>query len=155
MSVLKEILENLAEYMANHPEFKDYSDLEFYFHEAEMNGNTEVPSMCFQLVYNDDNREKKTNNRDCREFFRGMKIELHTRTIDHSTLQDELWNFEETLFKVFSNIAFENIHPNLHDVKYVGTNPIAHIYWQPFKDEKEEEWFSNCITVLYELDYTI
>lgn len=157
MSVIKEILENIAEYLDNHPNFQDYHGLQYYYDEWTVNANTELPFILFKVGFNDDNSELGIPiNKDCRDYYRSVQIRLYTLTNERDVLMDELWEYEEALQRCL-NTAYSpsNIHPNLEDIKYSGTKPLVEVYKQAFRDDYEGEWFCNMCTVEFELKYTI
>jgi hypothetical protein len=158
MSVLREILENIAEYFENHPQMADYHGLDYYFDIYTINANTEVPCICFDVKYGDDNSEQKgmVINQDCRSYFRNFDIKLYTVTTDVDVLIEELWDFEESVLKSLNvQRSWQDIHPKLQNLKFVGAMPITSVYKQAFREDYEDEWFANVVTVRYEMEYVL
>ena len=88
MSVLREILESIAEYFeADEENMKDYHDLQYYFDPYTINANNELPLICFDVKYGDDQSEQRNTvlNYDCRSYFRNFDIKLYTYTQDTDT----------------------------------------------------------------------
>lgn len=158
MSVLREILENIADYFENNPQMADYHGLDYYFDIYTINANTEVPCICFDVKYGDDNSEQKgmVINQDCRSYFRNFDIRLYTVTKDTDVLIEELWDFEESVLKTLNvQRSWQDIHPKLQNLKFVGAMPIVSVYKQAFRDDYEDEWVANVITVRYEMEYVL
>lgn len=158
MSVLREILENIADYFENNPQMADYHGLDYYFDIYTINANTEVPCICFDVKYGDDNSEQKgmVINQDCRSYFRNFDIRLYTVTKDTDILIEELWDFEESVLKTLNvQRSWQDIHPKLQNLKFVGAMPIVSVYKQAFRDDYEDEWVANVITVRYEMEYVL
>lgn len=158
MSVKREILESIADYLDTHPRFKDYKDLEYYYDPYTMNANTELPAFCFYVGYNDDNSEQgnRTISHYCRSYYNNIEIRLHTVTKEPDILMEELWDFEESLFACLNNnVNWSQLHPNFENLKYVGTLPMVSMYKQAFRDDYEDEWVCNILRVSYELEYTL
>lgn len=158
MSVLREILENIADYFENNPQMADYHGLDYYFDIYTINANTEVPCICFDVKYGDDNSEQKgmVINQDCRSYFRNFDIRLYTVTKDTDVLIEELWDFEEAVLKTLNvQRSWQDIHPKLQNLKFVGAMPIVSVYKQAFRDDYEDEWVANVVTVRYEMEYVL
>jgi len=158
MSVLREILENIAEYLDNNPNFTDYKGLDYYYDIYTINANTEVPCICFDVKYGDDNAEQKGHQTlgDCKSYYRNFDIKLYTITKDTDILIEELWDFEESVLKCLNiQRSWQDIHSNLLNVKFVGAMPIVSVYKQAFRDDYEDEWVANVITVRYEMEYVL
>ena len=159
MSVLREILESsIAEYFEENEEFSDYHKLQYYFDPYTINANTELPCICFSVNYGDDNSELRgmVINSDCRSYFRNFDIKLYTYTQDTDVLIEELWDFEESVLKTLNiQRSWQDIHPKLQNLKFVGAMPIISVYKQAFREDYEDEFFANVITVRYELEYVL
>ena len=158
MSVLREILESIAEYFEENEEFSDYHKLQYYFDPYTINANTELPCICFSVNYGDDNSELRgmVINSDCRSYFRNFDIKLYTYTQDTDILIEELWDFEEAVLKTLNiQRSWQDIHPKLQNLKFVGAMPIISVYKQAFREDYEDEFFANVITVRYELEYVL
>lgn len=161
MSVLREILESLAEYFEQDEEnMSDYKGLQYYFDIYTINANTELPCICYNVHYGDDNSEQKgvvlSTMMDCRSYFREFEIRLYTITKDTDILIEELWDFEESVLKSLNTSrSWQDIHPNLQNLKFVGTMPIVSVYKQAFRDDYEDEWVANVIRVKYEMEYVL
>lgn len=152
MSVILEILENLADYLGKQEEF---ADLDVYYSQSMMTANTEVPCISFKIKYADDNSEKKTINPSCSSIYRYIDIMLHTRNKNQGELEMELLDFDENIWKTLNEIYPNDLHPNLINIKYVGSLEPSALYFQMFRQNYKEEWFSNVITIRYELEYNI
>jgi len=158
MSVLREILEGISDHLEHKEEFKDFHGLEYYFDPYTINANTELPCICFLVNYGDDNSEQKgmTLNYDCRSYFREFEIRLYTYTSDTDILIEELWDFEEKLMLSLNVLrSWQDIHPKLQNVKFVGAMPIVSVYKQAFREDYEDEFFANVIRVKYEMEYVL
>lgn len=159
MSVKREILEGLANYLDNHPSFSDYKGLHYYYDISVVNANMEHPHFVFNIGYNDDNSEKggKYGNLWCRSYYNAVEIRFHTVTKDTDVLMEELWDLEEALFRCLNqpNVSWNDIHPNLQNVKYVGTKPLTSMYRQAFRDDYEGEWVCNVLRIEYEIEYVL
>lgn len=158
MSVLQEILESLAEHFESNANFSDYHDLHYYFDPYTINANTELPCICFDVKYGDDNSEQKNRviSMDCRSYFRNFDIKLYTVTKDTDILIGELWDFEESVLKCLNvQRSWQDIHPKLQNLKFVGAMPIVSVYKQAFRDDYEDEWVANVISIRYEMEYVL
>lgn len=159
MSVLREILESIAEYFeADEENMKDYKGLQYYFDPYTITANKELPLICFDVKYGDDNSEIRgmVINSDCRSYFRNFDIKLYTYTQDTDVLIEELWDFEESVLKTLNiQRSWQDIHPKLQNLKFVGAMPIISVYKQAFREDYEDEFFANVITVRYELEYVL
>lgn len=158
MSILREILENIGEYLEEQEDFKDFKGLEFYFDPYTINANTELPCICFSVNYGDDNSEIKGQviSYDCRSYYREFEIRLYTYTSDTDVLIEELWDFEETIMKSLNVLrSWQDIHPKLQNIKFVGAMPIVTVYKQAFREDYEDEFFANVIRVKYEMEYVL
>ena len=159
MSVLREILESIAEYFeADEENMKDYKGLQYYFDPYTITANKELPLICFDVKYGDDNSELRgmVINSDCRSYFRNFDIKLYTYTQDTDVLIEELWDFEESVLKTLNiQRSWQDIHPNLQNLKFVGAMPIITVYKQAFREDYEDEFFANVITVRYEMEYVL
>lgn len=156
MSVFQEVLESLATYINEHEEFKDFNSLDWYYDITLLTANAEFPCMCYDVGYNDDNSELKTPNPLCRSYYREIDINLFTPTKDHNSLLAELWDYEEVMLKIINSpVNYQNVHPKLLNIKYVGTPPQKTIYHQAFRDDYEEEMVANSLSVRVELEYIL
>ena len=159
MSVLREILESLATYFdEDNVNMSDYKGLHYYFDPYTINANTELPCICFSVNYGDDNSEIKgmSVNLDCRSYFREFEIRLYTYTVDTDVLIEELWDFEEKVLKSLNvSRSWQDIHPKLMNLKFVGAMPIVTVYKQAFREDYEDEFFANVIRVKYEMEYVL
>ena len=158
MSVLREILESIANYLDNDEEFSDYHNLHYYFDMYTINANTELPCICFDVKYGDDKSEQKgmVINYDCRSYFRNFDIKLYTVTQDTDVLIEELWDFEESILKTLNvQRSWQDLHPKLQNLKFVGAMPITSVYKQAFREDYEDEFFANVITIRYEMEYVL
>ncbi len=158
MSVLREILESIANYLDNDEEFSDYHNLHYYFDMYTINANTELPCICFDVKYGDDQSEQKgmVINYDCRSYFRNFDIKLYTVTQDTDVLIEELWDFEESILKTLNvQRSWQDLHPKLQNLKFVGAMPITSVYKQAFREDYEDEFFANVITIRYEMEYVL
>ena len=158
MSVLREILENIANYLDNDDNFTDYKGLDYYFDIYTINANTELPCICFDVKYGDDNSEIKGKviSIDCRSYYREVEIRLYTITKDTDILIEELWDFEESVLKALNvQRSWQDIHPKLQNLKFVGAMPIISVYKQAFRDDYEDEWVANVIRIKYEMEYIL
>ena len=158
MSVLREILESIANYLDNDEEFSDYHNLHYYFDMYTINANTELPCICFDVKYGDDQSEQKgmVINYDCRSYFRNFDIRLYTVTQDTDVLIEELWDFEESILKTLNvQRSWQDLHPKLQNLKFVGAMPITSVYKQAFREDYEDEFFANVITIRYEMEYVL
>lgn len=158
MSVLREILESIANYLDNDEEFSDYHNLHYYFDMYTINANTELPCICFDVKYGDDQSEQKgmVINYDCRSYFRNFDIKLYTVTQDTDILIEELWDFEESILKTLNvQRSWQDLHPKLQNLKFVGAMPITSVYKQAFREDYEDEFFANVITIRYEMEYVL
>lgn len=159
MSVLREILESIANYFeADEENMKDYHDLQYYFDPYTINANNELPFICFDVKYGDDQSEQRNTvlNYDCRSYFRNFDIKLYTYTQDTDILIDELWDFEESVLKTLNvQRSWQDIHPKLQNLKFVGAMPIVSVYKQSFREDYEDEFFANVITIRYEMEYVL
>lgn len=158
MSVLREILESIANYFEDNEEFSDYHKLHYYFDPYTITANTELPCICFSVNYGDDNSEQRnvSLNWECRSYFREFEIRLYTYTQDTDILIEELWDFEETVMKSLNVLrSWQDIHPKLQNLKFVGSMPIVSVYKQAFREDYEDEFFANVIRVKYEMEYVL
>ena len=158
MSVLREILESIANYLDNDEEFSDYHNLHYYFDMYTINANTELPCICFDVKYGDEQTEQKgmVINYDCRSYFRNFDIKLYTVTQDTDILIEELWDFEESILKTLNvQRSWQDLHPKLQNLKFVGAMPITSVYKQAFREDYEDEFFANVITIRYEMEYVL
>ena len=158
MSILREILESIGEHLEEQEEFKDFKGLEYYFDPYTITANTELPCICFSVNYGDDNSEQRnvTLNYDCRSYYREFEIRLYTYTQDTDILIEELWDFEERVMKCLNVLrSWQDIHPKLQNLKFVGAMPIVSVYKQAFRDDYEDEFFANVITIRYEMEYVL
>ena len=158
MSVLREILESIANYLDSDEEFSDYHNLHYYFDMYTINANTELPCICFDVKYGDDQSEQKgmVINYDCRSYFRNFDIKLYTVTQDTDVLIEELWDFEESILKTLNvQRSWQDLHPKLQNLKFVGAMPITSVYKQAFREDYEDEFFANVITIRYEMEYVL
>ena len=158
MSVLREILESIANYLDNDEEFSDYHNLHYYFDMYTINANTELTCICFDVKYGDDQSEQKgmVINYDCRSYFRNFDIKLYTVTQDTDVLIEELWDFEESILKTLNvQRSWQDLHPKLQNLKFVGAMPITSVYKQAFREDYEDEFFANVITIRYEMEYVL
>lgn len=159
MSVKREILEALANYLEHHEGFKDFHGLQYYYDITTINANMDLPLICFNVGYNDDNSEQTGTNINLfcpRSYFNELEIRLHTKTQETDILMDEAWDFEEALMKCLNQpIIWEEIHPKLHNVKYTGTKPLTTMYYQAFRDDYEGEFVCNVCRVGYEIEYEL
>ena len=158
MSVLREILESIANYLDNDEEFSDYHNLHYYFDMYTINANTELPCICFDVKYGDDQSAQKgmVINYDCRSYFRNFDIKLYTVTQDTDILIEELWDFEESILKTLNvQRSWQDLHPKLQNLKFVGAMPITSVYKQAFREDYEDEFFANVITIRYEMEYVL
>ena len=134
MSVLREILESIANYLDNDEEFSDYHNLHYYFDMYTINANTELPCICFDVKYGDDQSD----------------------TQDTDILIEELWDFEESILKTLNvQRSWQDLHPKLQNLKFVGAMPITSVYKQAFREDYEDEFFANVITIRYEMEYVL
>lgn len=161
MSVLREILESIAEYFESDDEnMGDYKGLQYYFDPYTINANRDLPLICFDVKYGDDNSEQKgmvfSTMMDCRSYYRNFDIKLYTYTQDTDVLIEELWDFEESVLKSLNvQRSWQDLHPKLQNLKFVGAMPIISVYKQAFREDYEDEFFANVITVRYEMEYVL
>jgi len=159
MSVLREILESIANYFESDDEnMADYKGLQYYFDPYTINANNELPLICFDVKYGDDQSEQRNTvlNYDCRSYFRNFDIKLYTYTQDTDILIEELWDFEESVLKTLNvQRSWQDIHPKLQNLKFVGAMPIVSVYKQSFREDYEDEFFANVITIRYEMEYVL
>ena len=93
---------------------------------------------------------------DCRSYYRNFDIKLYTYTQDTDVLIDELWDFEESVLKSLNvQRSWQDLHPKLQNLKFVGAMPIISVYKQAFREDYEDEFFANVITVRYEMEYVL
>ena len=159
MSVLREILESIAEYFEEDTaNMGDYKGLQYYFDPYTINANTELPLICFDVKYGDDNSEQRGQVilGECRSYYRNFDIKLYTYTQDTDVLIEELWDFEESVLKSLNiTRSWQDLHPKLQNLKFVGAMPIVSVYKQAFRDDYEDEFFANVITIRYEMEYVL
>ena len=159
MSVLREILESIAEYFEEDTaNMGDYKGLQYYFDPYTINANTELPLICFDVKYGDDNSEQRGQVLlgECRSYYRNFDIKLYTYTQDTDVLIEELWDFEESVLKSLNiTRSWQDLHPKLQNLKFVGAMPIVSVYKQAFRDDYEDEFFANVITIRYEMEYVL
>lgn len=159
MSVLREILESIAEYFeGDTANMGDYKGLQYYFDPYTINANTELPLICFDVKYGDDNSEQRGQLilGECRSYYRNFDIKLYTYTQDTDVLIEELWDFEESVLKSLNiTRSWQDLHPKLQNLKFVGAMPIVSVYKQAFRDDYEDEFFANVITIRYEMEYVL
>ena len=121
---------------------------------------SDLPLICFDVKYGDDNSEQKgmvlSTMMDCRSYYRNVDIKLYTYTQDTDILIEELWDFEEAVLKSLNvQRSWQDLHPKLQNVKFVGAMPIISVYKQAFREDYEDEFFANVITVRYEIEYVL
>ena len=112
MSVLREILESIAEYFESDDEnMADYNGLQYYFDIYTINANTELPCICFDVKYGDDNSEQKgvvlSTMMDCRSYYREFEFILYTLTKDTDVLIEEssvISDFIKVILHLYSNL---------------------------------------------------
>lgn len=159
MSVLREILESIAEYFeADEENMKDYHDLQYYYDPYTITANVELPCICFDVKYGDDNSEQRGSVilGECRSYYRNFDIRLYTYTQDTDILIEELWDFEESVLKSLNiTRSWQDLHPKLQNLKFVGAMPIISVYKQSFREDYEDEFFANVITIRYEMEYVL
>ena len=146
------ILHNIAIYLESKPEFKD---LDFYYDESELSAKTELPCICFDVGYADDNSELHAIPKGCLTIYRKVGIQFYTRTWERGEMEDEVYTAEETLLQYLDNVLPQNIHENLVNIKYVGTNSLRSLFWHNLKQNEKEKFFANKITINYELEYQV
>jgi len=159
MSALREILESIAEYFEEDTvNMGDYKGLQYYFDPYTINANNELPLICFDVKYGDDNSEQRGQVLlgECRSYYRNFDIKLYTYTQDTDVLIEELWDFEESVLKSLNiTRSWQDLHPKLQNLKFVGAMPIVSVYKQAFRDDYEDEFFANVITIRYEMEYVL
>jgi hypothetical protein len=147
MSVLQEILEDLAEYITSSPE---YNSLKVYYDDSMMDPNISLPAISFQVG------ETEESKSGCGEYIKELDIRLHTRTLDKSALIRELWDFEEQIIKIMKKGNMDGtLSPrNELELTYKKTLPLRALVYNPPGTDKEV-FFSNLLSVSFQFRYTI
>lgn len=148
MSVLQEILEDLADYITSSP---DYNSLEVYYDDSMMDPNISLPAISFQV-----GETEESKGSGCDEYLKELDIRLHTSTLDKSALIRELWDFEEQIIKIIRKGNRESTLSKRHDMEltYQKTLPIGALVYNPPGSDKEV-FFSNLLRVVFQLRYNL
>lgn len=152
MSIFLDILENLSKELTQLPVCKNKN---FYFDLSQVNANTELPCIVFQEFDSDPDYYKQENAMGCTTLTLPIQIILCIPIKDTSKLIADLWNFREILTKKFGNTMFCDIHPNLVEMKYVGSSALKSIEFRAFDYNDNEVFMCSSIAVKFLLKYTI
>lgn len=151
MSQIQSILESLADYLEKSDE---YFNKQFYFDLSQINPNTTMPCMCFQVETTSEDYEQAGLNPDCRTLTKQVSILSCIDIIESSKAIKELWDYEELLIKSIRKVLPCEIHEDLMSINYVSSTPLDSL-WIHTTDKNEDECFCNSLTVTFDLEYAI
>lgn len=152
MSVFQDILENLSKELTQLPICRNKN---FYFDLSQVNANTELPCLVFQEFDSDPDYYKQENSMGCVTLTLPIQIILCIPFKDSSKLIADLWNFREAITMKFSNVMFKDIHPNLVQMKYVGSSALKSIEFVAFDYNDQEQFMCSSIAVKFLLTYDL
>ena len=152
MSKFQDILEALSKELTQLPICRNKN---FYFDLSQINANTELPCICFQEFDSDPDYYQQQNNMGCTTLTIPVQIILCIPFKDTSKLISDLWNFREILTKRFGNMMFKDVHPNLVEMKYVGSSALASIEFLAFDYNDNEKFMCSTIAVKFLLKYDL
>lgn len=152
MSVFQDILENLSKELTQLPICRNKN---FYFDLSQVNANTELPCLVFQEFDSDPDYYKQENSMGCVTLTLPIQIILCIPFKDSSKLIADLWNFREAITKKLSNVMFKDIHPNLVQMKYVGSSALKSIEFVAFDYNDQEQFMCSSIAVKFLLTYDL
>jgi len=152
MSVFQDILENLSRELTQLPICRNKN---FYYDLSQVNANTELPCLVFQEFDSDPDYYKQENSMGCVTLTLPIQIILCIPFKDTSKLIADLWNFREAITIKFSNVMFRDIHPNLVEMKYVGSSALKSIEFTAFDYNDNEVFMCSSIAVKFLLTYDL
>ena len=152
MSIFQDILENLSKELTQLPICRNKN---FYFDLSQVNANTELPCLVFQEFDSDPDYYKQENSMGCVTLTLPIQIILCIPFKDTSKLIADLWNFREAITKKLSNVMFSDIHPNLVQMKYVGSSALKSIEFVAFDYNDQEQFMCSSIAVKFLLTYDL
>lgn len=152
MSVFQDILESLSKELTQLPICRNKN---FYFDLSQVNANTELPCLVFQEFDSDPDYYKQENSMGCITLTLPIQIILCIPFKDTSNLIADLWNFREAITRKFSDVMFRDIHPNLVQMKYVGSSALKSIEFVAFDYNDQEQFMCSSIAVKFLLTYDL
>lgn len=152
MSVFQDILESLSKELTQLPICRNKN---FYFDLSQVNANTELPCLVFQEFDSDPDYYKQENSMGCITLTLPIQIILCIPFKDTSKLIADLWNFREAITIKLSNVMFKDIHPNLVNMKYVGSSALKSIEFVAFDYNDQEQFMCSSIAVKFLLTYDL
>lgn len=152
MSVFQDILESLSKELTQLPVCRNKN---FYFDLSQVNANTELPCLVFQEFDSDPDYYRQENSMGCVTLTLPIQIILCIPFKDTSKLIADLWNFREAITTKFSNVMFKDIHPNLVNMKYVGSSALKSIEFVAFDYNDQEQFMCSSIAVKFLLTYDL
>lgn len=151
MSKIQEILESMAKYLT---EADEYFNKEFYFDLSQLNPNVDCPCLCFQIEATNEPVTQLALNPECRSIVKSVSLLSCIDIVDQEQIIEELWNYEELLISVLRRVMPYDIHPDLIGITYTSSTPFSSL-WLHSEDKDESTFFSNSLTVTFDIEYAI